>query len=76
LTSFIDKFEGKSIIGKTINSIDRTDGLKITFDNDQWVLLRLSGTEPVARIYVESQTKRELTNWIDDFTDFVTHSKF
>ncbi|MEG3581599.1 MAG: hypothetical protein VX359_01335 [Chloroflexota bacterium] len=76
LTSFIEKFEGKSIIGKTINSIDRTDGLKIAFDNDQWILLRLSGTEPVARIYVESQTKKELANCIDDFTDFVTHSKF
>ncbi len=34
--------------------IDRTDGLKITFD-DGWVLLRPSGTEPKFRIYSESK---------------------
>ncbi len=30
------------------------DGLKINFYGDTWVLLRLSGTEPVARIYAEA----------------------
>ncbi len=34
--------------------IDRTDGLKIIFD-DGWVLLRPSGTEPKFRIYSESK---------------------
>ena len=34
--------------------IDRTDGLKIIFDNG-WVLLRPSGTEPKFRIYSESK---------------------
>jgi len=34
--------------------MDRTDGLKIIFDNG-WVLLRPSGTEPKFRIYSESK---------------------
>ena len=34
--------------------IDRTDGLKIIYD-DGWVLLRPSGTEPKFRIYSESK---------------------
>ncbi len=34
--------------------IDRTDGLKLLFD-DGWVLLRPSGTEPKYRIYSESR---------------------
>lgn len=39
------------------NRIDRTDGLKILFDDGGWVLLRPSGTEPIFRIYSESKDK-------------------
>lgn len=35
---------------------DHTDGLKLIFD-DGWVLARPSGTEPIFRIYSESQDK-------------------
>ena len=35
----------------------RTDGLKIIMKNGDWVLLRLSGTEPLARIYAESDNR-------------------
>ena len=30
--------------------IDRTDGLKLVFDDGSWILLRLSGTEPLLRV--------------------------
>ena len=33
--------------------------LKIVFDNDEWLLLRPSGTEPLLRIYAESATKKD-----------------
>ncbi|GAA4313953.1 phosphoglucosamine mutase [Compostibacter hankyongensis] len=36
------------------NPINTEDGLKIEFDND-WVHLRTSNTEPIIRIYAESQ---------------------
>jgi len=39
-----------------IKKIDRTDGLKIIFQ-DGWVLYRTSGTEPVVRIYGEAPTE-------------------
>jgi phosphoglucomutase len=29
----------------------RTDGLKLVFDDGSWVCQRLSGTEPVVRVY-------------------------
>ena len=35
---------------------NKVDGLKIYFDND-WVHLRASNTEPIIRIYAESQTE-------------------
>ena len=38
---------------------DRTDGLKLVFDDGSWVLLRLSGTEPLLRVYTEAATQQE-----------------
>jgi len=42
--------------GHKVAKIDRTDGLKLIFDDNSWLLMRPSGTEPVARIYTESST--------------------
>jgi phosphoglucomutase len=40
------------------------DGTKYMLEDDSWVLMRTSGTEPVVRLYVESSSEanmRELT---------------
>ncbi|MEM4312216.1 MAG: hypothetical protein QXX95_07495 [Nitrososphaerales archaeon] len=37
-----------------VKEIDKLDGIKLIFD-DSWILFRLSGTEPKARIYAESK---------------------
>ncbi len=34
--------------------VQTTDGLKLHFEDGSWVLVRASGTEPVARLYVEA----------------------
>jgi len=44
--------------------INKVDGLKIEFD-DEWVHLRRSNTEPIIRIYAESQTDRTAQNLTD-----------
>ena len=46
-------------LGKRVAQTDRTDGLKLLFDDGSWILLRLSGTEPVMRVYTESATPEE-----------------
>lgn len=46
--------------GRRIVTIDRTDGIKFVFENESWVLLRISGTEPVARCYAEATSEAEL----------------
>jgi alpha-D-glucose phosphate-specific phosphoglucomutase len=38
---------------------DRTDGLQLLFDDDSWILMRPSGTEPVVRVYAEAHTTAE-----------------
>jgi phosphomannomutase len=36
------------------------DGLKCFFEEDAWVLIRASGTEPLARLYVEASSEKTL----------------
>lgn len=40
--------------------IDRTDGLKIWIDNSSWILLRPSGTEPLIRVFAESESEEKV----------------
>ena len=63
LETFIEK--NYQIINK-----DFTDGKKFFIDNNSWVLIRLSGTEPVFRIYIESLNKiilEEIKNQILEY---------
>jgi phosphomannomutase len=43
------------------HSINTEDGLKIDFEND-WVHLRTSNTEPIIRIYAESNSQNVADN--------------
>jgi len=46
----------KEFAGRHVKHTDRTDGLKLVLDDDTWLLMRPSGTEPVVRIYTEAAT--------------------
>jgi phosphoglucomutase len=59
------------IEGLKVLSTDTTDGVKLQFENNRWMLFRLSGTEPVARIYAEACTPMELKNLVDSARRFV-----
>jgi len=37
-----------------------TDGIKLSLDDSSWIMVRLSGTEPIARIYAESSSQSKL----------------
>ncbi len=52
------------LFDEPIISINYNDGLKITFQNDDWVLCRPSGTEPLIRIYAESTSADESKAYI------------
>lgn len=46
---------------------DTTDGIKITFDDRKWVMIRPSGTEPIIRIYAEAESEESLENLIKQY---------
>ena len=39
---------------------DLSDGIKIIMDSKNWVMIRPSGTEPIVRIYAESESQEKL----------------
>ncbi len=45
-----------SLAGLSVASLDDRDGIKYRFQDDSWLLIRPSGTEPVLRIYAEAPT--------------------
>ena len=65
---FISNFDESKIINQEIANIDREDGIKIIFKNNEWILVRLSGTEPLVRIYAESKNKDSVNLLISKFS--------
>ena len=57
--------------GLKVQRVNSTDGVKLIFDDSTWLLFRLSGTEPVARIYAEACSPKDLKNLLDAGKKFV-----
>jgi alpha-D-glucose phosphate-specific phosphoglucomutase len=49
-----------TIDGLAVKKIIRLDGFKFVFEDDSWLGVRLSGTEPVVRLYLEANSDRKL----------------
>ena len=46
--------------GKKVEKINRLDGVKFIFTDGSWMLMRPSGTEPLVRIYAETENLQDL----------------
>ncbi len=54
--------------------IIKIDGLKINFKKERaWVILRLSNTEPIIRIYCEAPTHKEAQKKFKEISDFINN---
>lgn len=60
------------IDGYTVRDVNTTDGVKLIFDEQTWLLFRLSGTEPVARLYAEACSPKDLKHVLDAGRRFVS----
>jgi phosphoglucomutase len=64
----------KHIDSLEVREVNTTDGVKLIFDQKAWLLFRLSGTEPVARVYAEACSPKDLKHVIDAGRKFVAPS--
>ena len=46
---------------------DTSDGIKITIDPENWVMIRPSGTEPIVRVYAEAESQEKLDTLMSEF---------
>ena len=73
--AILKKFKEQSkekFLGRNVLKFNGIDGFKFTFSPAEWVLVRPSGTEPIIRCYMESDTpengeklKQDLMNFIN-----------
>lgn len=55
----------KRIADESVKEVLAIDGVKLIFDDDSWLLFRLSGTEPMMRIYSEATSKVKVKKLIE-----------
>jgi phosphomannomutase len=49
-----------TVAGRRVEQVSRLDGIKLIFQDGSWILVRESGTEPVARLYIEAHSPSDL----------------
>jgi phosphomannomutase len=53
------------VAGFGVSGVERTDGTKLLFADESWLLFRQSGTEPVLRIYSEATSRAKVRSLLE-----------
>ncbi len=57
----LEKAENIKELGSyKVVKVNKTDGVKLYFDDNSWILVRPSGTEPLLRIYIECDSLEKI----------------
>ena len=49
----------REVLGRKVVEVKTADGFKFICDDKSWIMLRLSGTEPILRIYAEEPSEKK-----------------
>ncbi len=69
LRAFVERLEAsppESCAGERVTAVSDLDGVKLHFGEKGWLLHRLSGTEPILRIYAEHVDPRTVGSLLDE----------
>ena len=72
--SVLEELDGalpEEVAGATVADVNTVDGFKITFEDDNWLLVRPSGTEPKLRVYAEADSPERVEELLDAGRDLV-----
>ncbi|MFH0948733.1 MAG: phosphoglucomutase/phosphomannomutase family protein [Elusimicrobiota bacterium] len=64
IKSKLEKNPPSEIASIRVKNINKMDGYKFLLEDGSWIGLRLSGTEPVVRIYVEADSRKKIDKLI------------
>ncbi len=54
-----------SVLGKKVVGVQDFDGVKLTCENEDWLMFRPSGTEPLVRIYSEAKSLKRAKDLLE-----------
>jgi phosphoglucomutase len=63
--------DSSTLPGRKVVSVARTDGAKFVYEDGSWMLLRLSGTEPLLRLYVEAESEAATRILVHDASEWI-----
>lgn len=70
LFAALDKKPSFDLGGHKLKDIRTQDGVKYVLDDDSWLLFRLSGTEPILRVYSEASSQGLADSLVKQGRDF------
>jgi phosphoglucomutase len=66
------KTDPAELAGRKVKQLVRSDGLKVILDDGSWVCYRVSGTEPVVRVYSEAKSEQDLARLATAAKDWIS----
>ncbi len=69
--AFLATWRPEVLAGRRVSTRNAIDGVKLVLEDQSWVLIRPSGTEPLFRLYVESPAEGEVPRLRDAVQDLL-----
>ncbi|MGB1749846.1 MAG: phosphoglucomutase/phosphomannomutase family protein, partial [Dehalococcoidia bacterium] len=66
ITQAVSNLAPDSLGGLDVESIDRQDGVRVNLAGGSWAVVRMSGTEPLLRLYAEASSQDDLNAILAD----------